>query len=257
MVLTSSACVAQTPAETTAAQSSSAVRAVPRGDKNSKAAHEQLVEKARRGGISVYFLGDSITRRWGATDYPHFLAHWKASFHGWNAGNFGWGGDSVENILWRIENGELDSVNPRIIVLLAGTNNIGKGVPAPGLADRITGALKTVVARCQEKAPGALVVLMGIFPRNDGPLANTVIGEVNRNLAEFADGKNVRYLNINDKLAGPDGTLLPGMSKDQLHLEVPAYEIWAQALKPIFREVLGEPAQTDTAPPPTGDPGIK
>ena len=45
------------------------------------------------GGIDVYFLGDSITRRWGALDYPDFLAHWKKNFHGWNAGNFGWGAD--------------------------------------------------------------------------------------------------------------------------------------------------------------------
>ena len=73
-----------------------------RADRNSHLAHQQLLAKAKSGGIDVYFQGDSITRRWGATDYPDFLAHWKRTFHGWNAANFGWGGDRTENILWRL-----------------------------------------------------------------------------------------------------------------------------------------------------------
>ena len=104
-----------------------------RADRNSHLAHQQLLAKAKSGGIDVYFLGDSITRRWGALDYPDFLAHWKKTFHGWNAGNFGWGADRTENILWRLENGELDGVNPKVIVILAGTNNLGK---EPGDEDR-------------------------------------------------------------------------------------------------------------------------
>ena len=83
------------------------------------------LEKARRGRIDVYFAGDSITRRWGATDYPDLLAHWTQQFFGWNAANFGWGGDTTQNILWRLHNGELDDVHPKVIVLLAGTNNVG------------------------------------------------------------------------------------------------------------------------------------
>ena len=97
-----------------------------RTDRNSQIAHEQLLEKTRRGKIDVYFVGDSITRRWGATDYPDFLANWKENFHGWNAANFGWGADLTQNILWRLKNGEMDGVNPKIIVILAGTNNVGR-----------------------------------------------------------------------------------------------------------------------------------
>src|SRR5438105_9709391 len=102
-----------------------AVEPMPRRDRNSQIAHQQLLEKAKKGGIDVYFLGDSITRRWGATDYPEFLANWKTNFFGWNAANFGWRADQIENILWRVENGELDGVNPKIIVVLAGINNVG------------------------------------------------------------------------------------------------------------------------------------
>src|SRR6516164_10591119 len=102
---------------------------VARTDRNSRTAHEQLLEKARKGRIDVYFVGDSITRRWGATDYPDFLANWKQNFHGWNAANFGWGGDTAQNILWRLRNGELDDVNPKVIVVMAGTNNVGATKP--------------------------------------------------------------------------------------------------------------------------------
>ena len=98
---------------------------VPRTDANSKLAHEQMLANLKKGQIDVYFSGDSITRRWRATDYPQFLANWNENFFGWNAANFGWGADSIQNILWRLQNGELEGVQPKVIVLLAGTNNVG------------------------------------------------------------------------------------------------------------------------------------
>src|SRR5688572_19805539 len=114
------------------AQTTPADQAVPRSDQNSRIAHEQLLAKARSGRIDVYFSGDSITRRWGATDYPDFLANWTKNFSGWNAANFGWGADSTQHILWRLQNGELDDVHPKVMVLLAGTNNVGSTVPPGG-----------------------------------------------------------------------------------------------------------------------------
>lgn len=67
---------------------------MPRTDQNSIVAHQELLAKSRQGRIEVYFEGDSITRRWGATDYPGLLANWKQNFFGWNAANFGWGADN-------------------------------------------------------------------------------------------------------------------------------------------------------------------
>src|ERR1043166_1109700 len=145
----------------------------PRTDRNSQIAHEQLLAKTKAGRIDVYFEGDSIARRWGATDYPQLLENWKKNFFGWNAADFGWGADRVENILWRLENGELDGVNPKVIVLLAGTNNLD----ANGTADGIANLLKAVVRTMQEKAPGAVIVLTGIFPRNDHPDKLPLIAE--------------------------------------------------------------------------------
>jgi lysophospholipase L1-like esterase len=222
-------------------------------------AHGQMVEKARAGGVDLYFLGDSITRRWGATDYPDLLANWKTNFFGWNAANFGWGGDKTQHILWRIQNGELDGVNPKVIVLQAGTNNVGPTAGDGAKVNDITRGIGAIVAACRQKAPNATIVLTGIFPRNDNMAVLPEIARINENLEKLADGKTVRYLNINDKLADSRALLMDGVAneRDKLHLTLKGYQLWADALKPILTELLGPPATTDHAPPPTGDPSAK
>ncbi len=227
---------------------------VPRIDRNSTIAHDQLVDKARKGGIDIYFEGDSITRRWGATDYPDLLASWKRNFFGWNAADFGWGADTTQNILWRLDNGELDGVNPKIIVLLAGTNNVGNGDKA---AD-VTKGLEAILRVLETKAPSAAIVVTGIFPRNDNTALMPAIDEINNNLSKLADGRKIRYLNIGGKLADRDGKLFEGMmNADKIHPSVKGYQVWADALKPIFTELLGPPGKDDHAPAATGDPSAR
>ncbi|MBI5769234.1 MAG: hypothetical protein HZA93_15680 [Verrucomicrobia bacterium] len=236
------------------AQAQPADVAAPRTDSNSRLAHEQLLAKAKQGRIDLYFVGDSITRRWGATDYPEFLAHWQKNFHGWNAGNFGWGADSTQHILWRLQNGELEGVNPKVIVLLAGTNNVSRTPPDEAKIAGITRGLKAIIDTCRAKAPRATLVVTAIFPRNDNPEVMPGINRINENLARLADGKAVRFLNVNDRLADQDGRLFDGMMGDKLHPSLKGYEVWAAGLKPVLTELLGPPDATDSAPPPTGDP---
>ena len=231
-------------------------RPAPRTDQNSMTAHAQLLEKAKQGRIDLYFLGDSIVRRWGALDYPELLANWKENFYGWNAGNFGWGADRTQNILWRLENGEMDDVNPKVIVLLAGTNNVGAQPRDESMSAEIARGVKAIVDVCQRKAPGATIVLTAVFPRNDNMAVMPAIDRINQQLATLADGRRVRFLNINDRLADANGVLVAGVlnERDKLHPTLKGYQIWADALKPILRELLGPPAAADLAPPPTGDP---
>jgi lysophospholipase L1-like esterase len=231
-------------------------RAAPRLDPTSMTAHAQLVAKAKQGKIDVYFEGDSIVRRWGALDYPELLANWRANFFGWNAANFGWGADRTENILWRLENGELDGVNPRVIVLLAGTNNVGSVARDESTIADIARGMKAIIDVCRQKAPDARIILMAIFPRNDNLAVMSTINRVNDKLAGLADGTRIRFLNINDRLADSEGKLFDGMmnDRDKLHPTLRGYQIWADALKPILRDLLGPPGATDLAPPPTGDP---
>jgi lysophospholipase L1-like esterase len=231
-------------------------RPAPRADANSAAAHQELLAKAKQGRVDIYFEGDSIVRRWGALDYPELLANWKTNFHGWNAADFGWGADRTQNILWRLEHGELDGVHPKVIVLLAGTNNVGAEPRDEGTIAEIARGIEAIVDLCRRKAPEATIVLTAIFPRNDNMAVMPTIDSINARIARLADGRRIRFLDINDRLADSSGTLYEGVlnERDKLHPTLKGYQIWADALKPIFRELLGPPADADLAPPPTGDP---
>jgi len=234
-----------------------------RVDPNSEAAHVELVRKARSGNISLYFLGDSITRRWGSADdqYRTLYENWMHNFFGWNAADFGWGGDTTENILWRIGNGELDGVMPKAIVLLAGTNNL-TSPDIPKMDDvrvnSVVDGVKAILSACQAKAPGATIVLIGVTPRNDDMSLMPLIRKINGKLAALADGRRIRFLNINRRLSDEHDRLRAGMvNSDGLHLAVKGYQVWADALRPVLAELLGPRAASDSAPPPTKDPGIR
>jgi hypothetical protein len=82
------------------------------------------------------------------------------------------------------------------------------------------------------------------------------IDQANSRIATFADGETIVYLDINEKLTDRNGRLLDGVTEDGLHLSVAGYQIWADALKPLFTQWLGPPAPTDRAPPATGIPTI-
>jgi lysophospholipase L1-like esterase len=225
----------------------------PRTDPNSHAAHEQLLAKTTAGTIDVYFVGDSITRRWGALDYPDLLAQWNETFRGWNAANFAWGGDRTENILWRLQNGELKGVDPELIVIQAGTNNVGNTPGGPAKVEAITAGIAAIIASCRDKAPNAELVLTAIFPRSDRGVV-LEIDAINRNLERLARAEHVRFIDINDELADADGLLRARMSSDGLHLSRAGYAVWGRALTPVLEELLGPRAAVDSAPPATGNP---
>jgi lysophospholipase L1-like esterase len=231
--------------------------AQPRTDANSQIAHAELVRKAGAGVIDVYFIGDSITRRWGALDYPELLADFQEAFFGWNAANFGWGGDRTENILWRLDNGELAGVSPKIFVVQAGTNNLGDFELAEERDEAVAAGIEAIIERCRQQAPAALVVVTGLFPRRDRPELNASIAAVNTRLAAYADGRSVRYVDVNDRLVDSRGVLSEETSEDGLHLTLAGYRVWAGALQPIFTERLGPRAERDLAPPPTGNPAAR
>ena len=151
-------------------------------------------------------------------------------------------------------------MNPKVIVILAGTNNIGSK-PSEGAADQVVAdvvaGIEQIVKVCRAKAPAAKLIVTGIFPRSDSSAAPAIIARINQQLAQLpyaSSGNSIRFLDVNNALSDERGRLLPSMTIDGLHLTANAYQVWADGLRPLLVEFLGPPSDTDHAPPPTGDP---
>jgi lysophospholipase L1-like esterase len=200
--------------------------------------HEANVAAARRGGIDILFLGDSITAGWA---WGHGGSRiWAAEFAPRHAANFGIGWDRIQNVLWRVENGELDGIQPRVLVLLIGTNNTGDeddGRPR-NTTPQIIAGVSNLVRRIQFHLPNTHIILFGLFPRgNPNDPIRAQVAAVNAGLAQLADDK-ITYLDIGRRFLTADGTLPRGMFPDLLHPNESGYRIWADALDPVLANFL-------------------
>jgi lysophospholipase L1-like esterase len=193
--------------------------------------HKEFLAIAKKGGVEVVFIGDSITQGWGNNKT------WKKHFEPLKAANFGIGGDQTGHVLWRLtEGGELDSITPKVAVVMIGTNNTGSHT-----AEQIAGGITEIVKTIHTKTPKTKVLLLGVFPRDAkaGTERRTKIAEINKTIAKLDDGgKTVKFLDIGEKFLEKDGTLSKEVMPDYLHLSARGYEIWAEAITPTLTEML-------------------
>ncbi len=195
--------------------------------------HDGFVAIAKKGDVDVLFLGDSITDAWRGKDAQ---PTWKKHFVPLKAANFGIGGDRTQHVLWRIQNGELDGVTPKVAVLMIGTNNTGDDS-----AEQIADGVAAIVKELRTKTPATKVLLLAVFPRgakipNPG---NTKIVEINKTIAKLDDGANVKFLDIGDKFM-KDGQIPKDIMPDFLHLSAQGYEIWGDAIVSTVHQLIGK-----------------
>ena len=192
--------------------------------------HEKFLDQAKKGNIDVLFLGDSITQGWNNN------AVWQRHYGPRHAANFGIGGDQTQHVLWRIENGEIDGIHPKVAVLMIGTNNVGSSS-----ADEIVQGIRAILTELHKRLPETKVLLLGIFPRSAKPdAARSKIAEINRHIAEFNDGKHVIYLDISKTFLNADDTISREIMPDYLHLSAKGYQLWADAIEPTLWSLLDE-----------------
>ena len=204
------------------------------------ARHEAFVAERTKGPIDVLFLGDSITDFW--RDPARGGPVWEKNFGAMKAANFGISADRTQHLLWRIENGEVDGISPKIVVLLIGTNNIGvesdlktsRNTPAEAIA-----GVTKIVQTLRTKLPQSRILLIGLLPRADEKSPwPAQIAEVNAGLVKLADGRSVRYLDLGPSVVDAKGAVTPEIMPDLLHLNAKGYEIWADALRAPIAEAL-------------------
>jgi lysophospholipase L1-like esterase len=192
--------------------------------------HEQFLKRARQGHVDLLFLGDSITQGWHDNDV------WKRFYGPRNAANFGIGGDRTQHVLWRIQNGELDGIEPRVVVLMIGTNNADSAT-----AQEIARGVTAIVEEVRHRLPRTKVLLLGVFPRRDKPAIQPKIDQVNAFLTRLDDGSHVEFLDIGKAFLEPNGSISREVMPDLLHLSQKGYRIWADAMEPTLWKMLDEP----------------
>lgn len=195
--------------------------------------HASFIKRGKEAPIDVLFLGDSITERWETSGSKVWDKHYSTL----KAANFGIGGDRTQHILWRIENGELDGISARVLVLMIGTNNSNTDE-----ATDIAAGVKRIMQQIGTRLPSTKVLLLGIFPRNakrDLP-SNVPMQRVtaaNKELAKMDNGNTIRYLDISEKFLQNE-KVPADIMPDGVHLTEKGYEIWAEAIDPLLKEML-------------------
>ena len=250
----------------------SATKPAPR-DKGWEKRHEAFVGIAKRGNVDLLFLGDSITDAWGGEGHGMGGGHkiFTSKFVPMKAANFGIGGDRTQHVIWRLQNGELDGIKPKVVQLMIGTNNSNG---SDNTAEEIADGVKGIIDEIKKKSPSTKVLLLAVFPRNTGKddaakkIQKDKIDKVNSIISKLDDGgKSVKFLDIGSKFKDASGALPKELMPDQLHLSEKGYEIWANAVEGVLTSMLKgdqtkapeptktvkkvEPAPAPKAPEPT------
>ncbi len=191
----------------------------------------------------VVLIGDSITHFWGGPpNTPNFKPRgekaFAETFEGKQVLNLGFGWDRTQNVLWRLDHGELDRRHPKWVIVNIGTNNFTKTENArDNTPEEITEGVRQVLLRIRAKTPETKIILMGVFPHGekaDNPL-RAKGAELNRLLAKFGDTKGITFLDISSKLVQPDGSITREIMSDFLHPSEPGYRIWGDAVMEVIR----------------------
>ena len=190
------------------------------------------LQKSHAAGakVDIVFDGDSITDFWQGNGKNLW-----ANYEKLNAFDFAIAGDRTQHVLWRLQQGQVDNLHPKLVFLMIGTNN----VPGPDTPEQIAEGVRAIVDDYRKRCPDAVIVLQAIFPR--GATANPMrdkIKAVNVIISKYGDGQHVIYLDFADKFLAPDGSLGADIMPDFLHPSLKGYQIWADQINPVINKYL-------------------
>ena len=195
--------------------------------------HEGFVTTAKAGNIDLLLHGDSITDWWVQNEDNRKI--FQKYFGNIRTANFAVAGDTTQGVVWGLRNGEGQGFQPKAVMLMIGTNNMGANT-APEIAEGI-GA---VVLELRSNFPDAKILLLAIFPRGlPGDPVRDKIAETNRIISKLDDQKHVFYLDISSKFLDQSGVFLPDAFRpDNLHPQAKGYDIWGEAVQTTLVRLL-------------------
>ena len=208
----------------------------PKGSWWDKRCLEKRNEIVENGGAEydVVMVGDSITHRWEREggEGRALFAELKKTYR---ILNLGYGGDQTQHVIWRLENGEQEGYKAKLFTVMIGTNNKERN------ANDVALGVKRILTDIRAKHPESKIVLMPIFPRGPSKDGRHERNEkVNVLIKGYADGDTVRWLDFNAKFLNAEGKLTKEVMNDLLHPNEKGYQIWLDAILPVFKEICGK-----------------
>lgn len=197
--------------------------------------HERNVARIRQGQVDLLMIGDSIMQGWsdeGRQVWDRYYTHRRAV-------NLGFNSDRTEQVLWRLQHGEIDGIHPKAVVVLIGTNNSGTRKDPP---EETAAGVQAIVRLLRAKLPETKILLLGIFPRGttSSDSIRLVNGSINARLHGFADGRHLFYLDLGHLFLDRDGRLKRDLMPDLLHPNEQGYRLWAEGMEAQLKALLGE-----------------
>ncbi len=200
---------------------------------------------------TIVLIGNSITHYWGGkypplknvdgtSRKPNGQNSWRATFKNHRVLNLGFGWDRTQNVLWRLDNGELDGLDPKLVIIHIGTNNTSETKNAHmNTASEIVEGISAIYTGVRSKVPKAKIILMEIMPREEMPdnPRRILINETNQLLKRFAAENNINLVDITSKMLTSDGILTKKVTLDFCHPNDAGYQIWGEALRPYVNSI--------------------
>ena len=196
--------------------------------------HSSFNQRVAKGNVDLIFIGDSITHSWESGGKNVWAKYYAKR----NAVNLGVSGDRTQHVLWRLDNGNIKNISPKVAVIMIGTNNSGEG---RSTAEEMIDGVTAVVDKLRAKLPKTEILLLDIFPR--GQRINAQRGkhlQVNQVLSRLNARPHVTYLRIGQNFLSPDGSIAKEIMPDFLHLTPKGYAIWAKSIESTLARLMGE-----------------
>jgi lysophospholipase L1-like esterase len=202
--------------------------------------HELTSAAVKHAKPQILFIGDSITHFFGGEQFDSYALRgqqtWGEFYAPRNAGNLGFGWDKTENVLWRLRHGAIDGIAPKLVIMMIGTNNTGDCS-----ATDIAQGIMAIVSEMNLRLPQSKILLLGIFPRGEKPNPQREkIAVINQLLAQLDGERNVTFLDIGAKFLTLDGLITKDIMPDFLHPNEKGYRIWAEAIEPTVKKLMGQ-----------------
>lgn len=197
--------------------------------------HERAVARVRQGNVDVVFIGDSITQGWedeGRRVWDTYYKHRRAV-------NLGFNSDRTEHVLWRLQQGELAGIAPKLAIVMIGTNNTGIRQDPP---TSTAAGIKAILTTLRTRLPHTKILLLAVFPRSpsaDDPLRR-LNAAVNDRIRAYADQQQVFFLDLGRRFLDHQGRLSEDLIPDALHPNERGYRLWAEGMEDEIRTLMGE-----------------